>query len=78
MSDKWMTIDSAPKDGTRVRLGHEQDASSMKVDSIFRTTGAWSGKAWGVSSYFTIPGGRYGLMSNSPTHWMPLEDSKHG
>jgi hypothetical protein len=28
-----------------------------------------------LSSFFVIPGGQHGLLSCSPTHWMPLPDS---
>ena len=69
---EWQTIETAPKDGTRVRLAHEQDKSSMKVDGIFQTIGQFNGRAWELNSFFVIPGGRYGHMSYSPTHWMPL------
>ena len=68
----WQPIESAPKDGTRIRLGNKRDASSMKVHSIRATTGEWDGKRWCVSSFFIVPGGRHGLLSGEPTHWMPL------
>lgn len=70
---EWKDIAIAPKDGTLVRLGNEKDASSMRVDSIFKTRGHFNGLSWELSSFFTVPGGRYGLMSSEPTHWMPLE-----
>lgn len=67
----WQPIDTAPMDGTRVRLGHEQDRSSMRVDGVFKTYGSFNGRTWDLSAFFTIPGGRCGLMSSNPTHWMP-------
>lgn len=67
----WEPIETAPKDGTRIRLGHEQDLGSLKDVGISKVFGDWTGTSWGLSSYFIIPGGRYGLMSNSPTHWKP-------
>ena len=69
----WQPIETAPKDGTRVRLGHEQDASSMKQDSIFQTTGCFKDSEWSVSAFFIIPWGkRQAIMTGEPTHWQPL------
>lgn len=68
---EWQPIAFAPKDGTRIRVGHERDASSMKAKSICPTRGSFNGRSWELSSYFIVPGGRYGLMSNEPTHWLP-------
>lgn len=70
MSD-WEAIDSAPKDGTRLRLGHERDTGSMKPDAMFKTHGHWDGERWVLSAFFIVPGGKHGLMSCEPTHWMP-------
>lgn len=67
----WEPISTAPRDGTRIRLGHEQDQSSMRVDAMCKTYGSFDGGRWMLSSFFTIPGGRYGLLSESPTHWLP-------
>ena len=67
----WQPIESAPMDGTRVRLGHELDTSSMKADTICPTFGHWDGERWITSCFFTFPGGRYGLVTGQPTHWMP-------
>lgn len=71
-NEGWQGIEGAPRDGTRIRLGHERDASSMKLDGIFPVRGQWNGRCWQMNSLFVLPGGRHGLMSNEPTHWMPL------
>jgi hypothetical protein len=67
----WRDIASAPKDGTRIRVGHERDISSMRVDGMFPVRGSFNGRSWELSAFFIVPGGRYGLMSNEPTHWLP-------
>jgi hypothetical protein len=64
----WKTIDSAPRDGTRVRVGHEDDPSSMR-DGMFKTTGAWVEDRWQLSAFFVVADGR--LMARNPTHWQP-------
>lgn len=71
MGAQWLEIETAPKDGTRIRLAHKDDASSMRVDSSFKTFGYFKGRSWQLSAYFIIPGGRSGLMTGEPTHWMP-------
>ncbi len=70
----WLPIESAPKDGTRLRLGHEKEPGFGKKDpdGMCAVVGDWDGKQWRLSAYFIIPGGRYGLMATAPTHWMPL------
>lgn len=73
-AQEWQPIESAPTDGTRLRLGNERDVSSMKVDGMCPTFGSFNGRQWDVSSYFIVPGGRYGLMSSEPTHWLPQKD----
>jgi len=66
MPSPWRTIDSAPKDGTRV-LGYFPGmagyASRLDVQSI-----AWTG--WGGGAWETIGGGK--PLSSEITHWMPL------
>lgn len=68
----WQPIDSAPKDGTRVRLGSDQCPSSMKAETIHKVTGDWVDGRWRLSAFFIVPGGRMGALSSQPTHWMPL------
>jgi hypothetical protein len=72
MSD-WQTIDTAPKDGTRVRVGHNLDASSMKPESPFKTTGRFDEvtQNWHCSAAFVCLDQR---LRWQPTHWLP-EDS---
>ena len=71
---EWQPIASAPKDGTRLRLGHEKVPGFAEKDphGIGAVSGDWDGARWRLSSYFVIPGGRHGLMASEPTHWMPL------
>jgi hypothetical protein len=45
----------------------------MAVVSIFKTYGEWDGKRWALNAFFQIPGGRYGLLTEQPTHWLPSE-----
>jgi hypothetical protein len=67
----WQPIETAPKDGARLRLGNERDASSMRVDSMFKVTGVFERGRWQLNAFFTVPGGRYGAISVVPTHWLP-------
>lgn len=74
MTRDWLSIDTAPKDGTRIRLGHNAVPGFATKDphGIGAVSGVWQDGQWQLSSYFIIPGGRYGLMIKVPTHWMPL------
>lgn len=67
---KWQTIDTAPRDGTRVMLYKFHDGLGWHVlghgyfvgdDPVVR--------GW-VTSGFTDPPGNLGLAA--PSHWMPL------
>ena len=71
---EWQPIASAPLDGTRVRLGHDQVSGFAAKDphGLGAVSGTWGGTRWLVSSYFIVPGGRYGMMTDVPTHWQPL------
>ena len=73
MSD-WQTIDTAPHDGSEVRVGHSLDDSSMKADSIFRTTGRWTGQGWECSAAFVCIDDR---LRWQPTHWLPPTNPEH-
>ena len=70
----WQPIETAPRDGTRIRLGNELDASSMRLNAICPIMGEFDGREWGVSAFFVIPGGRYGSLTDQPTHWMPAPE----
>jgi hypothetical protein len=72
----WMPINTAPLDGTRVRLGHERAPGFLTKDPhvMGATSGVWDGSRWVLSSFFIVPDGRYGLLTETPTHWMPLPD----
>ncbi len=64
---EWETIDTAPKDGTRVRVGHELDPSSMKGETICPTHGQFENGQWELDSYFVCTDMR---LRTQPTHWM--------
>ena len=75
MSDKWMTIDSAPKDGTRVLVwspGLEQ-VFLAEWTEIFDDAGQW------MPEYAEVP--MLDEPEDHPTHWMPLppapKDASH-
>lgn len=77
---QWQPIETAPKDGTRIRLGHELVPGFATKDphGFGAVSGSWDGNRWALSSFFIIPGGRYGMLSEQPTHWqnLPSELSK--
>lgn len=73
----WQPIETALRDGTRLRLANERDKSSMRIGGICPTFGEFDGKRWVLSSYFIVPGGTLGLMSSEPTHWMHLPAAPH-
>lgn len=67
----WYDIATAPMDGTRVRVAHRLDPSSMKVDAkYFRTTGVWRPGGWSCSAGFVCTDGMFRF---EPTHWRPLD-----
>jgi len=89
MSDKWMTIDSAPKDGTWILLcggrTTEDDYADVGVDVSRPVVGFYDPPAFeGDAEWaFCFWDGAWREGYESPTHWMPLppapeEDSKHG
>lgn len=67
----WNDISSAPKDGTRVRVGHRLDPSSMKVNTICPTFGRFVDGEWQCESGFVCTDGMFRF---DPTHWMPEGD----
>ncbi len=75
---EWKPIAEAPLDGTRLRLGHELDPSSMKTDAYLPVYGAWDGSSWSLNAFFTIPGGRRGMLTEHPTHFLPPPPSTEG
>lgn len=64
----WEGIGTAPTDGTRIRVGHELDPSSLKPDTVFVTTGVYVADDWQCSAGFTCSDG---FLRWKPTHWMP-------
>lgn len=67
---EWQEIGSAPKDGTRVRVGHNLSPSSMKDGAIFETTGRFDAitQNWHCSAAFVCIDDR---LRWQPTHWLP-------
>lgn len=59
MSDKWLPIETAPKDGTKILLLRDE----------FASTGWWENGP--VIGYFITGSGTYPPWS-MPTHWMPF------
>lgn len=67
MSD-WQDISSAPKDGTRVRVGHHLDPSSLKVNTIMPVTGVFEGGQWECNAGFVCVDR---MLRFDPTRWLP-------
>lgn len=65
---EWLPIDSAPQDGTRVRVGHELDPQSLKLETPFTTTGIYQDGRWCCSTAFTCIDM---MLRWQPTHWLP-------
>lgn len=65
----WNSIESAPAN-VRVRVAHNLDPSSLKVDSICKTTGILEDDKWVCSAAFVCIDGR---LRWNPTHWLPEE-----
>ncbi len=68
----WQPIGTAPEDGSRVRVGHNLDPSSMKAESMFKTSGAFNAErgVWECSAGFVCIDG---FLRWQPTHWLPGE-----
>lgn len=64
----WQDISTAPKDGTRVRLAHDLDPSSRKIDTICPTFGRWVNDEWQCESGFVCIDG---YLRFEPTLWLP-------
>lgn len=64
----WQPIETAPKDGTEIRVGHLMDDASMKADSIFKTFGTFKNGRWQCSSAFVCTDM---MIRWNPTHWLP-------
>ena len=69
MSEK-RPIETAPMDGTRIRVFHELDPSRERV------TGAWNGEKWACSEWFIDPQTMY--LYKQPTHWQPVPIQDQG
>lgn len=60
---EWQPIETAPRDGTRIRLWHNQSHEG------YATTGEWDGKEWTMCNYFISTDRR---MFTQPNVWLPL------
>jgi hypothetical protein len=65
---EWFNMNSAPKDGTRIRVMHELATYHSDV-----VTAVWDGERWSCSEFFIDPGTMF--MYKQPTHWTPLSVS---
>lgn len=68
MSDNWLPIESAPKDGTKVLLFPFHVASWDFGDE------AWIYAVTSVDIPDAPPGTFFCSYAQNPTHWMPLPD----
>jgi hypothetical protein len=71
----WQPISTAPQDGTRVRLAHELDPQSQKVDSPFITYGSFKDDRWQCNNAFVCIDH---MLRWQPTHWMPMTNLSQG
>jgi hypothetical protein len=62
---EWLTMDSAPKDGTRIRVKHE-----LGTYGTGDTTAVWDGERWMCTEFFIDP--HTMRMYRQPTHWAAL------
>lgn len=67
---RWRTIDSAPTDGTYVRLKFGEDEMSEADDDGPYIGAMVNGEWWDRS------GSDYGYGSALPTHWAPENDTE--
>jgi hypothetical protein len=63
----WNGIETAPTDGTRVRVAHVADA--FKSQGV---TGSFVNGRWECSEGFIAPDMRF---FTQPTHWLPIEEA---
>lgn len=66
MSD-WDIIQNAPRDGSRIRVGHNLDPSSMVEESIFKTYGVCENGLWSCNAAFICIDN---MLRWQPTHWL--------
>jgi hypothetical protein len=64
---EWQPIETAPKDGSWVRVKHE-----LGTYGTGQTVGKWSGDHWQCSEFFIDP--HTMRMYRTPTHWAPKEE----
>lgn len=64
----WLPIATAPTDGTRVRVAHELDPSSLRVRTICPTRGFFREGEWVCDAGFICVDD---MLRFVPTHWRP-------
>lgn len=67
----WQTIDSAPKDGTRLLLAK---GKSVWIGEWVHHQHITNGKVASDSAYWTTPWVMIGPERAVPTHWQPCPD----
>jgi hypothetical protein len=63
----WQPIETAPRDGTTIKVHHENAAD---MGEKFSPNATWDGNKWAVSCYEFSKCGRF-LITAQPTHWRP-------
>jgi hypothetical protein len=63
---EWKPIETAPKDGTTVRVHHSLAGDFYDCD------GSYLEGVWQLPHYFVFSDGYHSFMSAEPTHWKPL------
>lgn len=64
----WHLIETAPQDGTHVRVGHLFDSQSMETDTPCKTTGVFREGRWVCNNAFVCTDM---MLRWQPTHWLP-------
>lgn len=62
---EWQPIETAPKDGTAVRVTHE-------IAPGYECDGRYSDGKWNCSNWFIFEFQGRPYITSIPSHWMPL------
>lgn len=72
MTNGWLPIESAPKDGTRVLMPYplwDRGSTREKPDAYKVLIVRWNGVGWDSDQAW--------LLHEEPTHWQPLPEPPH-